>query len=472
MSSIRTNFLYNSLYQILTLFIPIITLPYLSRVLGTWNIGVYSYHFTISVLFGIFIILGNANYGNRAIAEITSKSKILISETFWNIYFIQFFLGLCILAIYIWYTLSFSTDIKISLIQTIYLLSVILDINWLFYGLEKFKLSIIRNVIIKITTVIFIILLVKNKNDLYTYAFILSLSSLLSQLSLWFFIREYVHITPLKFDKIISHAKSTLALFIPVIAVSTYALLSKIILGSMSNIDEVGYFENSSRLIAIPVMAIWSLGTVMFPRISSIISAGQKDKIFKYIYISFLLSAFLSSSISFGIIGISNEFVPLFFGDNFDKCKILIPILVSSALFISWGEVIRTQYLLPNRKDKIYVSSVLYAAIINVIINIILVPNYGSIGSAIAILITEALICIIQIISVKNDLDIKKYILHSLFFISTGLIMCGIIIHIPFIQSNIITIIIKIALGIPIYIIPCYIYFKFHLNKKLKLEYN
>ncbi|MEH8137534.1 oligosaccharide flippase family protein [Gallibacterium anatis] len=467
MNSIKKNFIYNIFYQILILFIPIITLPYVSRNLGVENIGIYAYHFSVSVVFGIFILLGNVNYGNRAIARISVGTKELISRTFWSIYVIQILFGLGILIIYILYSLFFSDDIKLSLIQGIYLISVILDVNWFFYGLEKFKITILRNFFIKIITLLSIFLLVKNENDIYIYAFILSFSSLLSQLVLWLFIRKYIYFIFPKFDNIIPHIRSTLLLFIPVIAVSLYVYVSKIILGNLGNLDEVGYFEYSSRLIAIPSMAIWSLGTVMFPRISSMIFSGEKDNIFKYIHISFLFSTFLSIPMSFGIIGIVNEFVPLFFGNNFDKCKILIPILISSSIFVSWAEVIRTQYLLPNRKDNIYVLSVIYAAVINIIINFLLTPSYGSVGAAIATLITEAFVCLYQVISIRNELNFSKYIKQSIFFVFIGFIMFLCILCIPKIYNDFFTILIKMSIGSFIYMCPCYIYFKNYLKKEL-----
>lgn len=466
MNVLKKNFLYNISYQILMIVIPIITLPYVSRTLGVENIGLYSYCFSIASYFGIFIMLGNSNYGNRSIAA-TLKEKKLLSKSFWGVYFIQFFFGVFVFCLYIIYCVFYAENYSVSLIQSIYLVSIVLDISWFFYGLEEFKVAIFRNVIVKILTIFAIFFFVQNKNDLYAYSFIMSLSALFSQLILWIFIKKYIYIIFPSRKELIIHAKSTLLLFVPVVAISLYTIVSKILLGSLSTFDEVGYFDNSSKLIAIPSVVMVSLGTVMLPRISSLVASGDNKLSLRYLHISFLLSIFLSVSMSLGFIGIVKEFVPLFFGEGFEKCNILIPILILSSIFVSWANVIRTQYLIPNNKDKAYIFSVILGAVVNIIVNFILIPLYGSIGAAIATLLTEIVVCVFQTCVVKSEIDIGKYIRQSIFFVLMGVIMCMILLNIPNYYSDIITIIIKIFLGMIIYIIPCYIYFRFYLQKCL-----
>ena len=150
MSSIKKNFLYNSLYQILVMFIPLITMPYISRVLGAQGVGTYSYAYSIANYFVLFIMLGLNNYGNRTIARVRDNEEKL-SKTFWSIYALQLFLGIIINIIYVGYSFFISSNIYISLSMFFYVLSATFDINWLFFGLEKFKLTIIRNTTIKIS---------------------------------------------------------------------------------------------------------------------------------------------------------------------------------------------------------------------------------------------------------------------------------------------------------------------------------
>lgn len=149
--------------------------------------------------------------------------------------------------------------------------------------------------------------------------------------------------------------KPNLTLFVPVIAISLYTIMDRVMLGMMSSMTEVGYYENLNKLTQIPVMAISFLGTVMLPRISNMISNGKKEESIKYIQKSLIVSGLLSTSMAFGLFAVSNEFVPIFYGSGFNKCKEVISILVLSSIFISWVNVIRTQYWILNKKDKIYI---------------------------------------------------------------------------------------------------------------------
>lgn len=462
MTSIKKNFLYNAFYQVLTLILPLITTPYISRVMGAERVGVYSYAYSIAYYFGMFILLGTNNYGNRTIASVRDDKKNL-SKTFWSIYAMQLFLGLFVSTVYLMYVFVIAEEQMMALLQIIYLISVALDISWFFFGIEQFKLTVTRNTIIKILTVVAMLLFVKSIDDLYIYALIMVGSSLISQIFLWIFLKDYVIFQKITLCDIKKHIIPNLILFIPVIAISLYALMGKIILGNMSSMIEVGYFESANKLTVIPTMAVTALGTVMLPRISNMVSHGQHEETQKYLEKSLIISVFLSSSMALGISAVSKEFVPLFYGEGFDKCKILIPILVLSSIFVSWANVIRTQYLIPYKKDKIYIQSVFLGAIINIILNILLIPTLQSIGAAIASLSAEIIVSVFQTFKVRKELHIRSYLKKSIPFLIIGFIMYAIVIQVPFINNNIITIIIKVIVGGLIYLSLSVLYYKYSL---------
>ena len=282
MNSVRKNFLYNASYNILALIMPLITSPYISRVMGAELIGIHSYCYSIASYFGIFILLGLNNYGNRTIAEVKDNRENL-SKTFCSIYIVQLIMAFVVIVLYIIYVIYLSQNKIMAWIQLIYLLSVALDINWFFFGMEKFKLTVTRNTVIKITSVGLILTLVKEKDDIYIYGLIMAISPILSQIFLWFFLKDYVKLKKVSLKDIIRHIKPNLVLFIPVIAVSLYTTMSKIILGSLSSMEEVGLYESSSRLTQVPAMAITSLGTVMLPRMTNLIAQGKRKEAMKYI---------------------------------------------------------------------------------------------------------------------------------------------------------------------------------------------
>ena len=466
-NSIKKNFLYNAFYNVLTLIIPLVTTPYISRIMGAERIGIYSYAYSIATYFGLFILLGLNNYGNRTIASVRDD-KNQLSKTFCSIYAMQLIMSLIVIVIYVTYVLFLASDQLMAWIQLIYLISVALDINWFFFGMEQFKLTVTRNTIIKILNLIFIFILVKSKSDLYIYGLIMVCGPLLSQFILWMFIKKYVMFKKVSLSDIGQHIKPNLILFIPVIAISLYTIMDRVMLGMMSSMTEVVYYENSNKLTQIPVMAISSLGTVMLPRISNMISNGKKEESIRYIQKSLIVSVLLSTSMAFGLCAVSNEFVPIFYGSGFDKCKDVISILVLSSIFISWANVIRTQYLIPNKKDKIYIVSVFLGAIVNVGINFVLIPKLMSIGAAIGTICAEFIVCAYQTYKVRNELDIKLYIKQSAPLLLVSIVMCFIVLCVPSIKNTFITLAVKVLTGIIAYVFLLIIFCRKELVKIIK----
>ena len=314
---------------------------------------------------------------------------------------------------------------------------------------------------------VLIFMFVKNKNDIYIYGLVMTVGSLVSQVFLWFFLKQIITFTKVKISDIFIHVKQNVILFVPVIAISLYTTMSKILLGSLSSMEAVGLYESANRLTSIPSMVVTSLGTVMLPRMSNLISKGKDDEAAKYIHKSFIFSVFLSCSMSFGISSVCSEFVPLFYGKGFEECVRIIPFLVISSIFISWANVIRTQYLIPAKKDKVYILSVFVGAIVNLILNIILIPMYSATGSAIATFLTEFSVCGYQTFQVRKEIKVKKYLIDSFPFILIAIFMYFVLINIPYINSNLYTLIIKCIIGGIIYIFISAIYFFKVLNKKI-----
>lgn len=461
MASIKKNFLYNAFYNVLVLILPLITTPYISRVMGAEKIGAFSYSYSIVTYFGLFILLGLNNYGNRTIASVGIDNKEKLSKTFWSIYSTQIIMAIIVIVIYVIYIFTWSSDKLMASIQILYLLSCCLDINWFYFGIEQFKLTVTRSTIIKILNVILILLFVKNPDDIYKYAVILLGGGIVSQLLLWFFLKQYISFVKVDLASIFAHFKPNLKLFIPVLAVSCYTVMDKIMLGALSGVIEVGYYENANKLTIIPTMAVTSLGTVMLPRISNLVAIGKEKETMQYLQKSLIVSSFLSISMSFGLASISPTFVPIFFGPGYDKCKLLIPILVLSTVFISWANVIRTQYLIPKSYDKIYIFSVFLGAFINFVINIILIPIYNSYGAAIATLIAEFIVCFYQSYKVRSEINIILYFKQSLPFLLFGLIMVFLVLIIPEFISPFITLIIKVSIGAIVYLVDAFLYWKY-----------
>ena len=448
----KKNFIYNLIYQILVLIIPLIIAPYLSRIIGAEGVGIYSYTYSIVYYFMLLCLMGVNNYGNRTIAKVRDNKEIL-SRTFWSIYILQFVMGTIMIIAYLFYIFVIGVKYKqIALIQLLFILSSIFDINWLFFGLEEFKKTITRNTIIKILTIILIFLFVKNEDDIWKYTLIMSGMTFFSQLFLWAFLKGKIQFVKINIKDILKHIKPNLILFIPVIAISLYKIMDKIMLGGISNVLEVGFYENAEKIIQIPMTLITALGTVMLPRMSNIISNGENEKAKEYISKSIQFVMFMAFAMCIGLICIGKEFAPFYFGREFEKTGILIMLLSITIPFLSFANVIRTQYLIPKEKDKIYIISVILGAVINLIMNFIFIPKYQSIGACIGTIVAEFTVMIYQAYAVRRELNIKKYIIKSCSFLIKALIMFIIIFPLNFIEIDSLTkMIIQIVLGVFIY---------------------
>lgn len=467
----KKNFIYNIIYQILILILPLITVPYVSRVLGAEGVGIYSYTYSIAYYFMIISMLGLNNYGNRTIAKVRDDKEKL-SKEFFSIYTFQIIMSIFMVVSYFIYVLLFSKDYKtIAFIQIMYVLSSMFDINWFFFGIEKFKLTITRNTIIKTISLFLIFSFVKTYSDLWKYTAILAGGTLLSNVVLFPFLHKYIKFVRVSKNDIFKHFKPNLVMFLPVIAVSIYKIMDKIMLGILSTVTEVGYYENAEKITQVPLTLITALGTVMLPRVSNMLSNNKEEEVKKIIGKTMPFILFLTFPMVFGICAVSKEFSLIFFGNEFEKCGLLIQLLSITIIFLSWGNVIRTQYLIPKEKDKEYVISAFLGAIVNFIMNCIFIPKYASIGACIGTIAAEFIVMFYQSWVVRNELSLKEYMLNSLGFFIKAIIMFIIIMLLgkQIKNNDLLRIVVQVSIGGIVYMLLNfkYIYDILGLNKYL-----
>ena len=447
----KLNYIYNSAYQILLIVMPLITTPYLSRTLGAEMIGSHSYAQAIAYYFVIFIMLGLNNYGNRSIAFCRDNKKTT-SKVFSEIYTMQLIVSAIITLLYIVLLIASSGSV-LSWILLLYVISASLDINWLFFGLGEFKAAAAIGGITRIISALSIFIFIKSSNDIWIYTLIYSLSALINHIVLIIFAKKIIQFKRVSIKTALRHLKPNLFLFIPVIAVSLYKIMDKIMLGNLSNIEQVGFYENAEKITQVPIALITSLGTVMLPKMSNLAAKNKIEESRQYIRKSINFAVLLSSLFSFGIISMANLFVPWYFGQGYETCIELLNLLMPSCIFIAVANVIRTQFLIPFKQDKLYVISVLSGAIINLFMNLLLIPDHGSVGAAIGTLSAEASVCIIQVLLCKKKVGIIEPILESMPYIIIGVIVGTIAKFTPDISgNNFLNMAIKT-------IVECFIYF-------------
>lgn len=429
------NFLYNVIYQLLIYVFPLITVPYISRVLGVSNIGIYSYTYSIVSCFMLIALLGINNYGNRAISRVRDD-KNKMSHTFFSIYFLQMILAITIIFIYLIYVLFFCTEYKtIFLLQTFHLVSTLFDINWFYFGLEKFKLTVTRNLIIKIVSTVLIFIFVKSSDDLWIYTTIMSTSILLSQLYLIGLLPKYVIFKKIAFKEIFSNLKGCLILFIPVLAYGVYRILDKTMLGYFS-VTELGYYENAEKIINLPIAVITALGTVMLPHMAYILK-NKNNQYKEKIYDSMKLALLLATIMSMGLFLISGDAATIIFGKGYHDSGVIMKLLSITIIASAWANVIRTQYLIPMGKDNIYIFSTIGGAVINFIMNLMLIPKFGAYGACIGTICAEWFVMIYQSIKTTKELEARRYCKLLIGYVGKNLVLVLIAYLLTFWLNNI-----------------------------------
>lgn len=411
--SVKKNFALSTAYQFLILAVPFITAPYISRVLGADGIGVYSFTGSIVGYFVLFATLGTMSYGAREISRARDDQKLL-SRLFWEIeLLVVCTTSVCLILWGIWVLLAPEYNL-IYLILSIQLLGVIVDISWFFRGLEQFKYIVVRNSIVKIVGIILLFVFIREREDLTLYIFLMTLINLLGALSMWMYIPKMVDIIDWRTLNIKPHFKETLIYFIPAVATSVYTILNKVLLGFVGgDIRENGYYEQATKIIAIgQTLTFAALNSVLGARISYLFAEQKIEEIHQRIDKSLHYILLIGLGLTFVLIAISPKFVPWFFGAGFEPTILLIQLLSPIILIIGISNCLGAQYYTPAGLRKQSAQYIIMGAVVNLILNIILIPLYGAVGAVIGSLAAELTITILYLMHCSDYMTIRQ-IFHN-----------------------------------------------------------
>ena len=422
MSSIKKNYLYNVLYQALLVVAPIITIPYLSRVLGASGIGTVSFVESIVSYFVLFANLGINTYGQREISYARDDVKRR-STVFYNVFLSKATITLIVLVLYI---ICYFTIINslIYLILSVQIFSVIFDITWFFQGMEEFKKIVLRNAIVKILSILYIFYFVKTSNGILVYCIGLVIFPLIGYISFWLNIFLFINKIDFKKLSIFGVIKESLTLFLPTIAISIYTVFDKTMIGIITkDTFENGYYEQSIKISRTLLLIITALSTVVIPRVGYYFDKNDHTYVKDILYKSYRFVFMMSIPMCLGLLFVANNFVPWFLGIGFEKSIILVQIMSLLIVLIGLSNITGMLYFMPTKQQHKLTISVCIGAVINFILNFILIPKYKSIGAAIASVIAEAIITIIQFVLAKDYISFKRILKESYKYILSGAIM-------------------------------------------------
>lgn len=453
--SVSKNYVYNLIYEIITLLVPLVTTPYISRVLGAEGIGTYSFTYNNAAYFTYFAALGTTVYARREIAYL-QDDRHNRSQLFWEVIILRLATTIISTVGYLIFWILNGRD-SIVLVQGIYIIAIFFDITWLFQGIENFGAVVLRNIIIKAAGVAFIFLFIKQRSDLYLYIIESAVMPLIGSLILWSGVGRIVSKPDFHNLNIKRHLKGSIALFIPTIAAQVYLLLDKTMIGTISaGSAENGYYEQAQKIIRICWTFVTTFGTVMSPRLAYIFANKDRSEVRKQMRRSFRFVWFLSVPITFGLISITDNLVPWFFGDEFLSVKTLLYVFSWIVIPVGLNAITGNQYLVATKRQTWYTISVIVGAASNFVLNLILIPRFLSTGAAIASVIAELLIASVQInyIVIRlKELDFHDVTNGAFKYSISGIIMMAINLLISrFLPSTLLSTLLLVTLGAFIYL--------------------
>lgn len=403
------NYFYNLSYQILVLILPLVLTPYISRVLEVDGIGQYSVATAIANYFILFGMLGINSYGNRQVAYVRDD-KVLLIQTFWEINLLKFITMGISVAFYLIFVIFFVSPEKriLYFVECITLLASLFDISWYFAGMEEFNKTATRNIIVKLTGVSLVFLFVKSKSDLWVYALILAVATLVGQIVMWITLPRDFRKIVIDRKKMPLHLKKTIQLWLPSIAIQVYSSLDKVMLGYLVNDVQVGLYESSQKIVKMASTITTSLSTVLVPRMANLYINGRDDE-FKYVADkAFAFVSFIAIPLCFGVMAIRNSLVPWFYGIGYEDTSKLL--LISSWLIITlgWSSIFGLQVLVSAKKEKEYTFSVTIGACVNIVLNFCFIIRYQAAGALVASVLAEYTGMFLMAYFSRNLVDLKK----------------------------------------------------------------
>lgn len=449
--SIKKNYLYNLIYQVFLLLTPLVTTPYISRVLGADGIGSVSYAESIVSYFVLFGTLGITTYGQREISYVQDSIEKR-STVFWNTKCLEFITSAVALVLYLLFS-AFQRDSIIFLILSLNLVAVFFDVTWFFQGVEEFGKIVFRNLILRILNILYIFIFVKTSKDIYAYAFGLAFFTVAGNLSLWLYLSKYIKKVKIRSISPFNNIRTVISLFIPTIAVQIYTVLDKTMIGVIaSNYFENGYYEQASKMCKMVLVIVTSLGAVVVPRVGYYFTNNKMEEVKRLIYRSYRFVLFLGVPLALGLSGIASSFVPWFLGPGYDKVEILLPILSVLIIAIGISGVTGMQYLVPTKRQNLLTRTVLIGAVVNLLLNMFLIPRFASVGAAVASIIAEITVSCTQIYFVRNEISAKIIIKQGIKYYFSGIFMLGVILYLKqFLIPNIVGTFVLICTGVIAY---------------------
>ncbi|MDC1292413.1 oligosaccharide flippase family protein [Amylibacter sp.] len=416
---LKRNGVYAALFYFISMFLPLILAPYAARVLGADGLGEIAYAQAIFIYFQLLSGLGSGAFGQRLIAK-SAKNKSSLSVAFLEIWLLKMILGIIGIFIFVISIRNFDFPLKILLyVQIVDLTINFVDISWFYQGMQNFKKVIIRQLLIKLCTVFCVFLFVQDENDAFMYLLCFSIPTFFGYLLMWKNITEHINFKEIALVKPFRHLKGLFILFTPFVAILLFAYIDRLLIGFITqDMSLVGLYDMSFKFAAISIGLSTAISTVLMPNITSAYADGEFD------YIKNTLTKALEVSVFMGMFSflcffyVSPYLIPWFLGSEFAASIEILKILSFVVYFKSITILLGSGLMIAIERDKTYVIFIWISLLLNIGLNILLIPNFGATGAATASAMSEILLVITLIIFNRNFISNQLLKIFGIYTIS------------------------------------------------------
>lgn len=403
--SIKLNFIMNAILQISAFIFPLITFPYVSRILGPSGTGNVSFATSIVTYFALFAQLGIPTYGIRATARVRDDKKLL-SKTVQEIFIIN--AVMCVLAYFVFFVVlnlvpkMYNDKVLFIIISSTILFNSV-GMDWLYKGLEKYTYITFVSIIFKFIALILMFVCVHHKNDYVIYGAISIFAASASNICNLVNIHKLIYIKPIFNYEFTKHFRPIMIFFAMSCATTIYTNLDTVMLGFMKDNVEVGYYNAAIKIKNVLLGVVTSLGTVLLPRASYYIENNMYSEFKRIAGKALNFVVLISFPLCLYFILFAKEGVLFLSGDAYTEAILPMQILMPTLIFIGLTNIMGIQMLIPLGKEKVVLYSEIAGAIVDLAINTVLIPIMASSGAAIGTLVAEMVVWIVQYIALKED---------------------------------------------------------------------
>lgn len=411
MASVKRNFLFNILLVVSNIVFPVLVFPYIARMLGPQGLGNAHFALQFSKYFVTIASLGIPIYGMREVAKVKNKKdklNKLVSELL-ALNIITAIISTIVYAIVLYASGTLQQNADLFTIAALQVLLGFLAIDWLFAGLEDFKIITIRSLVIRIITVVFLVLFVKEESDVFPYLLISILSILSGHIWNLFYAFTKVNFSFSNLN-LLHHLKPIFIIFLMNVCIAMYTIFDTVWVGFLSTAAAVGMYISAVKLSKIGIPIVSALGTVLLPRSARTFAANIQNP--AHLQTSFNFIVDLAIPIGVGIFLLAPELLYVFSGVAFADALPAMRLLSFLPLLIGLSNLFGMQILSASGNDKLVLKSVFVGMLVNITLNTLLVPTFAHNGAAFAIVVTEVIVTLITYYFAYKKFSIKFNVLR------------------------------------------------------------